>query len=285
MSRTERVTRDGVRRALRSALQRVAIVADRRRRDSAVRPRRRQPRDRRERRADGRRAARATSRPPRFPKRVTLIAETPTKRGRWRARSRAASTHERDAESPRALASVVLALWLGGLGLLVQARVLPAAHGASSRKRGCACARARRTTPCCRGASRSASRRRRSTRRDDGITVRRLSRRRSAGRRASASRDGAHARRAHARAAHDSSSRSHVDARRSRRSMRRARCSATRCSCSTLRRRRRPATDTQRIKLTGPILLPTLVPLAVALGERPKVGQDVHAARVRSGRR
>jgi transglutaminase-like putative cysteine protease len=32
-------------------------------------------------------------------------------------------------------------------------------------------------------------------------------------------------------------------------------------------------TDTQRIKLTGPILLPTLVPLAVALGERPKVGK------------
>ena len=32
-------------------------------------------------------------------------------------------------------------------------------------------------------------------------------------------------------------------------------------------------TDTQRIHLTGPVLLPTLVPLAVALGERPKVGR------------
>jgi hypothetical protein len=28
-------------------------------------------------------------------------------------------------------------------------------------------------------------------------------------------------------------------------------------------------TDTQRVKLSGPILLPTLVPLAIALGERP----------------
>lgn len=32
-------------------------------------------------------------------------------------------------------------------------------------------------------------------------------------------------------------------------------------------------TDTQRIRLTGPILLPTIVPLAVALGERPTVGK------------
>jgi transglutaminase-like putative cysteine protease len=32
--------------------------------------------------------------------------------------------------------------------------------------------------------------------------------------------------------------------------------------------------DTQRIHLSGPILLPTLVPLAVALGERPKVGRS-----------
>ncbi len=31
--------------------------------------------------------------------------------------------------------------------------------------------------------------------------------------------------------------------------------------------------DTQRIHLSGPILLPTLVPLAIALGERPKVGK------------
>lgn len=31
--------------------------------------------------------------------------------------------------------------------------------------------------------------------------------------------------------------------------------------------------DTQRIHLSGPILLPTLLPLAVALGERPKVGR------------
>jgi transglutaminase-like putative cysteine protease len=30
--------------------------------------------------------------------------------------------------------------------------------------------------------------------------------------------------------------------------------------------------DTQRIRLAGPVLLPTLVPLAVALGERPKAG-------------
>jgi hypothetical protein len=30
--------------------------------------------------------------------------------------------------------------------------------------------------------------------------------------------------------------------------------------------------DTQRIRLTGPVLLPTLVPLAIALGERPKAG-------------
>ncbi|MEP6729128.1 MAG: transglutaminase-like domain-containing protein [bacterium] len=34
------------------------------------------------------------------------------------------------------------------------------------------------------------------------------------------------------------------------------------------------ATDTQRVKLSGPILLPTLVPLAIALGERPKVGKS-----------
>ncbi len=33
------------------------------------------------------------------------------------------------------------------------------------------------------------------------------------------------------------------------------------------------APDTQRIKLNGPILLPTLVPLAVALGDRPKPGK------------
>ncbi len=32
-------------------------------------------------------------------------------------------------------------------------------------------------------------------------------------------------------------------------------------------------TDTQRIALTGPILLPTLVPLAIALAERPEVGK------------
>jgi hypothetical protein len=31
--------------------------------------------------------------------------------------------------------------------------------------------------------------------------------------------------------------------------------------------------DSQRVALSGPILLPTLVPLAVALGERPKVGK------------
>ncbi len=34
------------------------------------------------------------------------------------------------------------------------------------------------------------------------------------------------------------------------------------------------AADTQRIRLSGPILLPTLVPLAIALGERPKVGKS-----------
>ena len=34
------------------------------------------------------------------------------------------------------------------------------------------------------------------------------------------------------------------------------------------------ASDTQRIRLNGPILLPTLVPLAIALGERPKVGKS-----------
>ncbi len=34
------------------------------------------------------------------------------------------------------------------------------------------------------------------------------------------------------------------------------------------------AADTQRVRLTGPILLPTLVPLAIALGERPKVGKS-----------
>ena len=33
--------------------------------------------------------------------------------------------------------------------------------------------------------------------------------------------------------------------------------------------------DTQRIKLTGPILLPTLVPLAIALGDPPKVGKSL----------
>ncbi len=32
--------------------------------------------------------------------------------------------------------------------------------------------------------------------------------------------------------------------------------------------------DTQRIALSGPVLLPTLVPLAVALGEQPKVGDS-----------
>jgi len=31
--------------------------------------------------------------------------------------------------------------------------------------------------------------------------------------------------------------------------------------------------DTQRVRLSGPILLPSLLPLAVALGERPKVGR------------
>ena len=31
--------------------------------------------------------------------------------------------------------------------------------------------------------------------------------------------------------------------------------------------------DTQRVHLDGPVLLPTLVPLAIALGERPKVGK------------
>ena len=31
--------------------------------------------------------------------------------------------------------------------------------------------------------------------------------------------------------------------------------------------------DTQRIKLTGPVLLPTLVPLTLALGDRPKIGK------------
>lgn len=35
------------------------------------------------------------------------------------------------------------------------------------------------------------------------------------------------------------------------------------------------APDTQRVKLTGPVLLPTLVPLAVALGDRPKVGANL----------
>ena len=34
------------------------------------------------------------------------------------------------------------------------------------------------------------------------------------------------------------------------------------------------ATDTQRIRLRGPILLPTLVPLAIALGERPQAGRS-----------
>ena len=33
--------------------------------------------------------------------------------------------------------------------------------------------------------------------------------------------------------------------------------------------------DTQRIALSGPILLPTIVPLAVGLGERPKVGKHL----------
>jgi transglutaminase-like putative cysteine protease len=32
--------------------------------------------------------------------------------------------------------------------------------------------------------------------------------------------------------------------------------------------------DTQRIRLTGPVLLPTLVPLAIALGEKPKAGRS-----------
>lgn len=32
--------------------------------------------------------------------------------------------------------------------------------------------------------------------------------------------------------------------------------------------------DTQRVRLAGPILLPTLLPLAVALGEKPKVGKS-----------
>ncbi|MDB4917545.1 MAG: hypothetical protein JWM95_5189 [Gemmatimonadetes bacterium] len=34
------------------------------------------------------------------------------------------------------------------------------------------------------------------------------------------------------------------------------------------------APDTQRVRLNGPILLPTLVPLAIALGERPRVGRS-----------
>ena len=40
--------------------------------------------------------------------------------------------------------------------------------------------------------------------------------------------------------------------------------------------------DTQRIPLTGPILLPTLVPLALALSEPPKVGKHYRAAGLRS---
>jgi transglutaminase-like putative cysteine protease len=32
--------------------------------------------------------------------------------------------------------------------------------------------------------------------------------------------------------------------------------------------------DTQRIRLNGPVLLPTIVPLAIALGERPRVGKS-----------
>ena len=35
-----------------------------------------------------------------------------------------------------------------------------------------------------------------------------------------------------------------------------------------------PATDSQRVAIGGPILLPTLVPLAIALGEEPKVGKS-----------
>ena len=33
------------------------------------------------------------------------------------------------------------------------------------------------------------------------------------------------------------------------------------------------AADTQRVSLTGPVVLPTIVPLAIALGEEPKVGR------------
>ena len=40
--------------------------------------------------------------------------------------------------------------------------------------------------------------------------------------------------------------------------------------------------DTHHIKLAGPVLLPTLLPLAVALGERPKAGARADAADVRS---
>ncbi|MDE3217305.1 MAG: transglutaminase domain-containing protein [Gemmatimonadota bacterium] len=35
-----------------------------------------------------------------------------------------------------------------------------------------------------------------------------------------------------------------------------------------------PARDSQRVKIGGPVLLPTLVPLAVALGEEPSVGKS-----------
>ena len=45
--------------------------------------------------------------------------------------------------------------------------------------------------------------------------------------------------------------------------------------------RDKPAT--QRIPHSGPVLLPTLVPLAIALGEAPKVGKTLRAAGVRSG--
>ena len=39
--------------------------------------------------------------------------------------------------------------------------------------------------------------------------------------------------------------------------------------------------DTHHIRLPGPVLLPTLLPLAVALGERPKAGSQADASDVR----
>ena len=138
----------------------------------------------------------------------------------------------------------------------------------SWRKPACASRRARATSPCCSRGSRSDSRRRRSTRPTAGSPSR-LPRGRPARRGPDTPRHGAHGSEPHAQAARDPVQDP------DRCGARAARCigSVVGDTLLLLVVRSSPAqADTHHIRLPGPVLLPTLVPLAVALGERPKAG-------------